>query len=100
MFAALFHVGLGYFGDIIKVDHGIWQTEPDGQASAQVLGLKLVVRTYDTCARYVVLQPSGYGRTCAQVMFSSGTEHNPNAVMVAAERATTSTVYMLSERRR
>jgi hypothetical protein len=87
--AALFHVGLGYFEDIIKVDREVWKTEPDGQSSAQVLGLKLVVRKYDSC-----------GGTCAQVMLSSGTEPNPNAVMVAAERATTTTVYMLSERRR
>ena len=82
------------------MDREIWQTEPDGQSSAQVLGLKLVVRKYDSCARYVVLQPSGYGGTCAQVMLSSGTEPNPNAAMVAAERAATRTVYMLSERRR
>ena len=100
MLAALFHVGLGYFEDIIKVGREVWKTEPDGQSSAQVLGLKLVVRKYDSCARYVVLQPDGCGGTCAQVMLSSGTEHNPNAVMVAAESATTRTVYMLSERRR
>ena len=35
--------GLRLFGDIIKVDE-LWQTEADGQSSAQVLGLKLVVR--------------------------------------------------------
>jgi hypothetical protein len=92
--------GLGIFGDTIKVDREIWQTEPDGQSSAQVLGLKLVVRKYDSCARYVVLQPDGCGGTCAQVMLSSGTEPNPNAAKIAAERAATRTVCMLSERRR
>ena len=78
----------------------VWKTQPDGQSSAQVLGLKLVVRKYDNCARYVVLQPGGYGGTCAQDMLSSGTEPNPNAAMVAAEKAATRTVYMFSERRR
>ena len=43
------------------MDREIWRTEPDGQISAELQGLKLIIRHSVTWARYVILQSPGYG---------------------------------------
>ena len=83
-----------------NVEHEIWHEEADGHFSAEVPGLRLIVRKSDNCARYVILQRAGYGRSCVEVMLSSGTESNVDAAMVAARKAATRIDIMLTERRR
>ena len=80
--------------------HEIWYTEADGYFSAEVPGLKLIVRRSDTCARYVILRRTGDGGTCTEVMLSSGTEPNVEAAMVAAKKVATRIDAMLAERHR
>ena len=82
------------------MDGEIWRAEADGQASAEVPGLKLIVRRSDTCARYVILRRTGYGATCTEVMLSSGTEPNVEAAMAAAKKVATRIAAMLAARRR
>jgi hypothetical protein len=82
------------------VDQATWRIAYDGQVSAGVHGLKLVVRRAGNCARYVVLQPCGHAETRAEIMLSSGIEPTVSAAMVAAERAAARTLFLLAERRR
>ena len=82
------------------MDREIWRTEPDGQISAEIQGLKLIVRRSATCARYVILQSPAYGGTCAGAMLSSGTEPTVKAAKIAAESAAARTALMLGRRRR
>jgi hypothetical protein len=89
-----------YRGGAIEVDREIWRTEPDGQISAEIEGLKLIIRRSATCARYVILQSQGDGETCAGAMLSSGTEPTVHAAKMAAERAVARTAIMLGRRRR
>ena len=82
------------------MDQETWRTAFDGQVSAEVHGLKLVVCRASTCARYVVLQPCGYAEARAEIMLSSGTEPTMSAAMAAAERAAGRAILLLSERQR
>ena len=74
--------------------------EAEGRFSAEVPGLRLIVRKSDNCARYVIFQRAGYGGSCAEVMLSSGTEPNVDAAIAAARKAATRIDIMLTERRR
>jgi hypothetical protein len=82
------------------VEHEIWHKEAEGRFSAEVPGLRLIVRKSDDCARYVILQRAGYGESRAEVMLSSGTEPNLDAAIAAALEAATRIDTMLTERRR
>jgi hypothetical protein len=82
------------------VEHEIWHEEADGHLSAEVPGLRLVVRKSDNCARYVILRRAGYGKSCAEIMLSSGTEPNVDAAIAAARKAATRIEIMLTERHR
>ena len=82
------------------MDPKAWRTAADGQVSAEVHGLRLVVRRASACARYVVLQPCGYAEERAEILLSSGTEPTVSEAMAAAERAATRTIFLLGERRR
>jgi len=75
-----------------------WHTEPDGRMSALVHNLKLVIRTFDDCARYVILQPATYGRNDLEVLLASGTEPNVSSAIIAASRAAARIRLMLTER--
>ena len=46
------------------MEHEIWHREADGHLSAEVPGLKLIVRKSDNCARYVILQRAGDAVVC------------------------------------
>ena len=81
------------------MDRGTWRTASDGQVSAEVHGLKLVVRRAGTCARFVVLQPYGHAEARAEIMLSSGTEPTVSAAKAAAERAAARALFLLGERR-
>lgn len=82
------------------MDHEIWRAEPDGQLSAEILNLKLIVLKSDTGARYMILQRNRDGRMNPEVMLSSGTEPNVEAAIVAATRVAARIDLMLAERRR
>jgi hypothetical protein len=81
------------------VDREVWHTEPDGSVSTEIPGLKIIVRKSDGCARYVILQSTGYG-SCAEAMLSSGTEPNVDAAILSARRAATRIDVILAERRK
>ena len=77
-------------------DHEIWHAEADGHLSAELRGLKLIVRKSDACARYVIVRRAHSG--CSESMLSSGTEPNVEAAMAAARRVATRIDVMLAER--
>jgi hypothetical protein len=66
--------------------HEIWHTEPDGDVSAVVQNLKLIVRKDNAYTRYLVLRGSGQGRDYADVLLASGSEYDVSAAMIAATR--------------
>ena len=82
------------------MDREIWHREPDGSVSTEIPGLKIIVRKSDGCARYVILQRAGDGRSCVEALLSSGTEPNLDAAIAAARKAATRIDIMLTERRR
>jgi hypothetical protein len=82
------------------VEHEIWHKDAEGHLSAEVPGLKLIVRKSDNCARYVILRCPGYDVSGAEVLLSSGTEPSVDAAIVAARKAATRIDIMLTERRR
>jgi hypothetical protein len=82
------------------VEHEIWHKDAEGHLSAEVPGLKLIVRKSDNCARYVILRCTGHDVSCAEAMLSSGTEPSVDAAIAAARKAATRIDIMLTERRR
>jgi hypothetical protein len=80
-------------------DHEIWRTEPDGERSAMLRNLRLIVRSSRDCARYMILRRATDNGECPEVLLESGTESNLNAAMVAARRAATRIEGMLADRR-
>jgi hypothetical protein len=75
-----------------------WRTEQNGELSAALHNLKLIISTWDNCARYVVLQRVIHGGTLIETLLHSGTEPTILAAMVAAIRAATRIESMLAER--
>jgi hypothetical protein len=82
------------------VNRATWRIETDGHFSAEVRGLRLIVRKSDIYARYVILQCADHGGSSGNIMLSSGTEPSVEAVMVAAERVATRINLTLADRRR
>jgi len=66
--------------------HEIWHTEPDGDLSAVVQNLKLIVRRDNAYTRYLVLRGAGQGWGHADVILASGSEYDVSAAMIAATR--------------
>ena len=81
------------------MEHEIWRREADGHLSAEVPGLKLIVRKLDNCARYVFLRRAD-DRSYAEDMLSSGTEPSVDAAIGAARRAAARIGIILTERSR
>lgn len=63
-----------------------WHVDSNGQLSARVHGLKLIVCKFDACARYLIVQSATQGRPSTGIMLASGTEPSVDAAMMAAER--------------
>jgi hypothetical protein len=83
-----------------NVEHEVWRREADGHLSAEVPGLKLIVRKLDNCARYVIVRRADDDGSCAEAMLSSGTDPSVDAAIAAARRAAARTEVMLAARRR
>jgi len=82
------------------VNRETWRTDADGRLSAVISGLRLVVRKFDSGARYAVLQRANHDGSSDDIMLSSGTESSLEAAVVAAERVATRIALILTERRR
>jgi len=63
-----------------------WHVDADGQLSASAHNLRLVIRQFDDCARYLIVRSTTQGGTCDEIMLASGTEPSVHAAMTAAER--------------
>jgi hypothetical protein len=66
-----------------------WDVGPDGQLTATLHSLRLMVRKSDGHARYLVLGRFADGRASSEIMLASGTEPNVRAAIEAAERTAT-----------
>jgi hypothetical protein len=82
------------------VDHVSWQLEADGQLSAAVQNLRLVIRKAEGCVRYLILRRSPRNGGFPEIMLSSGTESNLDAAMMAARRVAIRIESILAERQR
>ena len=63
-----------------------WYADAYGQLLVTEHGLRLVVRQFDGCARYLVVRTSLEGDKYGDILLASGTELNVNAAMTAARR--------------
>ena len=58
-----------------------WYADAYGQLLVTEHGLRLVVRQFDGCARYLVVRTSLEGDKYGDILLASGTELNVNAAM-------------------
>ena len=63
-----------------------WHVDADGQLTASARNLRLVIRQFDDCVRYIIVRSTTEGGTCGEIMLASGTELSVEAAMMAAER--------------
>lgn len=78
-------------------DKQFWSAERDGQLSAVVGSLRLLVRSSDDCARFLIVHQSTHDNSYSNLL-ASGTESNVNAAMAAARKAATRIEYILADR--
>jgi hypothetical protein len=79
------------------VSQEFWHADPNGELSATVHGLRLIIRRCDGFSRYLILQRSAHGNY-PEIMVGSGTESDVSKAMVAARRAAMRTDFILSHR--
>jgi CheY-like chemotaxis protein len=63
-----------------------WNADAYGQLFATAHNLRLVIRQFDDCARYLIIRSITQGSACGEIMLASGTEPSVHAAMAAAER--------------
>jgi hypothetical protein len=63
-----------------------WHDDAYGQLAATAHNLKLIIRKFDGCVRYLVIRSAEGGERRVDIMLASGTESTVNAAMMAAER--------------
>jgi len=80
-----------------RVSQEFWHADPNGELSATVHGLRLIIRRCDGFSRYLILQRSAHGNY-PEIMVGSGTESDVSKAMVAARRAAMRTDFILSHR--
>src|ERR1700733_13975207 len=71
-----------------------WHTDPNGELSAVVDDLRLIIRQCAGFIRYLILQ-----RGMREIMLGSGTESDVSTAMVAAQSAAERTQFILAQRR-
>jgi hypothetical protein len=62
-----------------------WHADANGQLSATAHSLRLIIRQFDGCARYLIVRRGKDGAS-GEIMLASGTEPSVDAAMMAAER--------------
>ena len=75
-----------------------WYADAYGQLLATDHGLKLIVRQFDGCVRYLVVRTAPEGGRYGDIMLASGTELNVSAAMTAARRRASSIEPILAKR--
>ena len=63
-----------------------WYADAHGRLLATDHGLRLIIRQFDGCARYLVTQIAPLGEKYGDTLLASGTESNVEAAMAAARR--------------
>lgn len=81
--------------DIVGPQDTFWHADHNGELSAVVDDLRLIIRSGDGFARYLILQ-----RGARDIMIGSGTESDLGKAMVAAQRAAERTQFILAQRAR
>ena len=66
-----------------------WLVEPNGDLSMLTQRLRLIIRRFDGCARFLVLKRPARGERDAEVLLSSGTATNVSKAKDAAQHAGT-----------
>ena len=67
------------------LEPGNWHDDAYGQLSATAHNLKLIIRKFDGCVRFLVIR-SAEGERRGDIMLASGTESTVTAAMITAER--------------
>jgi hypothetical protein len=81
--------------EIVGPRDTLWHADPNGEFFAVVDDLRLIIRSCDGFARYLILQ-----RGARDIMLGSGTEIDVSKAMVAAQRAAERTRFILAQRAR
>jgi hypothetical protein len=66
--------------------HQMWRTEPNGDLSAVMLNLRLVIHEGDGFSRFLLLGRSGNGSGKQEVLLESGCEDDVHAAKARAIR--------------
>ncbi len=66
--------------------HHMWRTEPNGDLSAIILDLRLVVHEGDSFSRFLLLSRSHDGSANHEVLLESGCEDDVDAAKARAVR--------------
>jgi hypothetical protein len=72
-----------------------WHADPNGELSAVLDDLRLIIRQRDGFTRYLILQRGG-----REIMLGSGTESDVSQAMIAAQHAAERIAFILSQRAR
>ena len=77
-----------------------WYTDEYGHLLDTEHGLRLIVRQFDGCARYVIVRTAPEGDKYGDTMLASGTESDVNAAMTAARKTASRVEPILAKRPR